>query len=150
MEYLSDTYYFFFIEKYSPKIKSRTLAPKKVYLVDNGLFTYMSKTLTKDIGWLYENLVFVTLKRMGFDVYYYKNSTECDFIGLKQGSIVPVQVSLDIQNEREKKGLITAMEELGVREGCIINKDTSREEKIGDKTIQYIPLWQWLLSDVST
>jgi len=149
MEYLADTYYFFFVEKFSYKVKLRTIAPKKVYLVDNGLFTYMSKTLTKDTGWLYENMVFITLKRMGYDVYYYKNSSECDFIGLKQGEIVPIQVSLDIQNEREKRGLITAMEELGVHEGYIINKDTSLEEKLGDKTIQYVPLWQWVLHDVS-
>lgn len=72
LEYLSDTYYFFFVEKYSYTIKSRMVTPKKIYLIDNGIFTYMAKTLTQDLGWLYENLVFITLKRLGYEIYYYK------------------------------------------------------------------------------
>ena len=41
-----------------------------------------------------------------------------------------------------------AMEELKAREGYIINKDTTHEERWGDKTIRYVPLWQWVLGDV--
>ncbi len=146
LEYLSDTYYFFFVEKYSSAMKSRMVAPKKIYLIDNGIFTYMSKTLTQVLGWLYENLVFITLKRLGHEVYYYKGNYECDFIGLKEKKVLPVQVSLDVNNEREKKGLLEAMEELKVNEGYILNDDVAREEEVEGKVIRYVPLWSWLIN----
>jgi len=146
MECLSDTYYFFFIEKYSPTIKARIITPKKIYLIDNGIFTYMSKTLTRDLGWLYENLVFITLKKRGYDVYYYKNKYECDFIGIKaREEILPIQVSIDVRNERERRGLIEAMKKLNVMRGYIINEDIASEEEIEGKVIKYVPLWKWIL-----
>ncbi|GEM_PF-1415405 len=51
--------------------------------------------------------------------------------------------------ERELKGLIIAMEEFKLRGGLIITEDFEGEEKIGGKTIKYIPLWKWLLYPLS-
>jgi predicted AAA+ superfamily ATPase len=40
---------------------------------------------------------------------------------------------------------LAGMNELKLKKGLIITEDKEGKEKIKGKTIQYIPLWKWLL-----
>ena len=47
--------------------------------------------------------------------------------------------------ERTTKGLIEAMERLGLKEGLLIPRDIEKEETIDGKKIRNLPLWKFLL-----
>lgn len=96
-----------------------------------------------------ENIVFIELQRRKKEVYYHKKSKECDFV-IKEGLKIKeaIQVCFDLNEEckeREIKGLAEAMQEYNLREGTLINYDKEEELKIGNKKIDVMPLWKWLL-----
>jgi predicted AAA+ superfamily ATPase len=51
--------------------------------------------------------------------------------------------------EREKRGLISAMNYFEIGEGIIITSDILDEEIFQDRKITYFPLWFWLLTEES-
>ena len=108
----------------------------------------------KDMGRLYENAVFLELKRkltQNQEINYWKNpeGTECDFI-IREGLAIKkaIQVVYDVSEktrQREVKGIAACAKEFGLKEGLIITKDYEAEEKIDSKKIKFIPLRKWLL-----
>ncbi|GFO96745.1 putative ATPase AAA+ superfamily [groundwater metagenome] len=82
-------------------------------------------------------------------MYYWKNSSECDFLVKEREKITDaIQVCYELSEknkEREINGLIEAMEEFKLNEGLIITNDFEGEEALGGKRIIYTPLWKWLL-----
>jgi uncharacterized protein len=144
-EHIEDTFYFHFISINSKSQRVRSVNPKKVYCIDNGLINCISSSL-ENKGWLYENSVFLHLFRNGYELSYFKGKNECDFIALKNKEIIPIQVSLSPKDEREINGLVEAMDFFKVKTGYIISSDVSEEITFKDKSIYIIPLWQWLLS----
>lgn len=157
--YLSNAYLVFFIEKYSPKLKSQYISPKKVYCIDNGIINTMGFKISRNIGSLIENLVAIELLRRksywfeNWEIYYWEDYThnEVDFV-IKEGKeiIQLIQVTYASTtteiNDREIKALIKASELLGCKNLLIITWDLEDETRIHNKTIKYIPLWKWLLS----
>ena len=144
-EHISDTFYFHFVSIYSKSQRVRSVNPKKVYCVDNGLVNCISSSLD-NVGWLYENSVFLHLFRNGYEINYFKGDNECDFIAIKGKEIIPIQVSLSPKDEREINGLREAMSFFKSKEGYIISSDISEEIKLEEGTIFIIPLWNWLVS----
>jgi uncharacterized protein len=144
-EHIEDTFYFHFISINSKSQRVRSVNPKKVYCIDNGLINCISSSL-ENKGWLYENSVFLHLFRNGYELSYFKGKNECDFIALKNKEIIPIQVSLSPKDEREINGLVEAMDFFKVKTGYIISSDVSEEITFKDKNIYIIPLWQWLVS----
>ncbi len=148
-------YLFFFISIYSKTIKDRSQYPRKVYLGDTGFMYAISGK--KDLGKLYENAVFLELKRKlinNSEINYWKNKqgSEVDFVireGLKTNKII--QVCYDINNEktklREIKGIIACSKELKSKKGLIITKDLEEEKIVESIKIKFIPLWKWLLEN---
>ena len=107
-----------------------------------------------------ENLVFMELVKRGHvpnrEIFYYKtrNDREVDFV-LKKGHIVTelVQVcyeslSPDVE-QREVKALIEASGELDVQKLTVLTWDEKREVKKDEMTVQFVPLWEWLLDKKS-
>ncbi|MDO8460208.1 MAG: ATP-binding protein [Nanoarchaeota archaeon] len=148
-------YLFFFIPIYSKTIKDRSQYPRKAYLGDTGFMYAISGK--KDLGKLYENAVFLELKRRlanNIEINYWKNKqgSEVDFVireGLKVNEII--QVCYDITEEktksRELKGLVSCSKELRVNKGLIITKDFEDERTVEGIKIKFIPLWKWLLEN---
>jgi len=46
---------------------------------------------------------------------------------------------------REKKALLSGLQELGLETGIILTQHEKWEEKIKDYTLKIIPVWEWLL-----
>lgn len=152
--YAQTSYLFFFTQIFSNNIKDRTQYPRKAYLGDTGFMNAISGK--KDKGRLYENAVFLELKRRLNDnqeINYWKDkSSECDFV-IREGLKVKdaMQVSYDIDNDktfrREINGIVTCAEEFGLKKGIIITKDYESEEKHNKINLKFIPLWKWLIKE---
>lgn len=147
--YLEESFLIFEVHKYDVSLKKQFVSNKKIYVIDNGMRNSVAFYTSEDMGRLLENLVFLELKRRGFNPYYYKGKRECDFV-IKEKNVITsaIQVStvLNAQNrEREIGGLAEAIETLRAKHGLILTKDISDEIKIGTKKIQIKPVYQWLL-----
>jgi predicted AAA+ superfamily ATPase len=142
---------FFFVKRFSFSLKEQENSPRKVYLIDNGIFTVSAFKLTENYGRMLENLVAVELKRRGKEVFYYKsNNKEVDFV-VKNARYAEkiIQVCYDISEygarEREIKSLIKASESLKCKDLLIITWDLEDEIKVENNRIKFLPLWKWLL-----
>jgi hypothetical protein len=160
LKYARDVFFMFTVEIFSYKIKDRLQYPRKVYLIDTGLVNALVPSISSNIGRLYENVVFLHLKRMignnpGMGIYYWKDrqGREVDFVitdELKPRKLI--QVSYDVSSpatmKREKRSLLKAMEEFNLKKGIIITGHYSGEEEEEGKYIRFIPLYEWLLADI--
>jgi predicted AAA+ superfamily ATPase len=148
-----DSYLFFFNSLYSRAIKNQSQYSRKAYLGDTG---FMNAIIGKKrFGRLFENLVFLELKRrLNFsqEINYWKNSKgdECDFLikkGLKPNELI--QVVYEISDEKIKKreisGIVSCAKEFNLKKGLIITKDFESKEIKGGIKITFMPLWKWLL-----
>jgi len=145
INYIETTMYFFFVPLYTDSEKKRVVNPKKIYIVDNGLVNALLNKEAQEKGWYYENQVFLELKRREYDLFYYSGEKECDFIAIKHNEKKAIQVTLSPELDREKIGLLDAMDKLNLKEGLIITDDIEKVETVKGKKIKYVPLWLWLL-----
>ena len=86
-----------------------------MYFIDTGFMTALSTKFSKNLGRLFENLVFHKLIRENETVHYYKDDkgNEVDFAILSEGKTTNLcQVCFDLTDEdtrnREVKSLIKA------------------------------------------
>jgi predicted AAA+ superfamily ATPase len=61
-----------------------------------------------------------------------------------------IQVCYDLNNidtfSREKKALVSGLNEFGIDTGTIITHYEKRVERLGKYTLDIVPIWEWLLS----
>jgi len=152
ISYLTNTYLLFELNKYDYSLKKQETYSKKIYCIDTGLISKISFNFSENLGRLYENCVFIELKRRGKEIYFWKDKSdyEVDFLITEKNKVTALmQVSYDLSNpktkEREVKALLLGLNEFKLKIGIIITKDIDKEEKIENKTIKFIPLWKWLL-----
>lgn len=144
-KYFLQSMLIFEVRKFAESVYKRMRNPAKVYLVDTGI---CKRVTSKDIGRLLENIFFLELRRRGFDVFYFEEKRECDFIAMKDNKLFPIQVSYELNNEnikRETDGLIEACRWLNIKEGEIITYDEEKEMKLEGVSIKVIPAWKWLI-----
>jgi predicted AAA+ superfamily ATPase len=134
------------VPRFSWSAKVQSLAPKKLYIVDPGLIHTGSLSFTKNSGALLENFVFQELRRVTDDIYYFSEKDgECDFIVHPHaGAPLCIQVCRELtqdNQERELRGLISALSYFNLTEGFIITADTTDEILQDGKKIHIIPAW---------
>ncbi|MGD2092752.1 MAG: ATP-binding protein [Candidatus Aminicenantes bacterium] len=152
--YLQDSYLVLGIPIFSPSVKKQVYNPDKYYGIDAGLYHAVSFTVSESKGPLYENTVFLELKRRlkgNAQLFYYKTKTgkEIDFLFKDRNNIQLIQVSADISDKntlhREKRALIEAAKEIGIKEGMIINGNI-KDSTVEDGTrISIVPIWEFLI-----
>jgi len=157
VSYIETSYFLHSLMIFSKNIKDQLQYPKKSYYIDNGFITSLSLKFSDNRSRLYENAVFIELKRKFFsdvnkEIYYWKSqkNEEVDFV-IKNSTKVEqlIQVCYDIDDydtkRRELKALVKASKELRCRNLVVITHDKKGNEKYKDKNIIYKPLWLWLL-----
>lgn len=157
--FFEEAYLFSFVKRFSFKVKEQEKSPRKVYPVDTGLARTIGFRIGENWGRLAETLVFQELARKrsrdpGCEVFYWKDPQhrEVDFV-LRENREVRrlIQVCWDTDRpetrEREVRALLKALEEFRLKEGWVVTEDREEEETINGRTIRYIPLWKWLLSE---
>ena len=115
-----------------------------MYFIDNGYLQtfYISRNISKKL----ENTVAAHLFFRGNSLRYFRNSLEIDFLLEDK---IPLQVSYTVSEpttfEREIQGLIKYLEFAGSKTGYIITWNESKTIKKGNKTINILPAWYFLL-----
>jgi len=148
ISYFEETYFLSVINKFDYSAKKILRSEKKVYVLDSGFIKALSTSITKDKGWLLENLVFNVLNNK-FKVYYYSNGTECDFLIVKNKSIesaIQVTWELNGNKKREFDGLYDTMEKFNIKTGLILTFDQEETIRKEGKKIEIKPVWKWLLT----
>ncbi|MHA1776148.1 MAG: hypothetical protein DRO88_04150 [Promethearchaeia archaeon] len=160
LDYLEKAYLFFSLSIYSKRYKTQHRSPRKIYSVDLGLNAKIGFRTESNITRQIENLVFLELKRRSiqyerpFEIYYWKSPEqyEVDFVikfGTKITQLIQVcyMINSDKIRNREEKGLLKANEELECEKMLLITWDEEQIVKRKEKSIEYIPLWKWLLNN---
>lgn len=158
---LEEAFIVFTLPKFSFKLKEQIKTSKKIYVVDNGIINVLGFSFSENRGRLYENAVFLELKRWqsinpNLELFYYKNiqGNEVDFVvkdGLKITQLIQVCFTIDENTKRrELRALIHASKELKCNNLIVVTNDYEGEEEISwfgiKRKIRYIQLWKWLLT----
>ena len=141
--FLKDAYLLDFIPIFSHSLKVQARNPKKVYVMDMGIYTENSLSTSDNTGRRLENLIFLQLRKKYKHIFYFKDKGECDFIAMEKNSVKEaIQVCLTVDNEnfnREYNGLLEAMQNLNLKEGSIVTLNQSDIFKKDDMVIRIIP-----------
>jgi len=120
-QYVEDAFLIFSIPLYSESVRKSQANPKKIYAIDTGLIRAMMFDVTKNLGRLFENLIYLDLRRQGLIIHYYLTTAryEVDFlVQNRQGKKMLIQVTWDMDNPetqaREERALAVAMDELDI------------------------------------
>lgn len=151
LSWLEDTYLLFFLQRFSWSAKNRAVNPRKVYAIDTGLVNANSLSFTKDKGRLLENIIYLFLRQKNFDLSYFREQAECDFVVFEKGKCkMVIQVCEQLHNEnkaRETKGLLEAMDFFGLKSGIIITQKQKDILEFDKQTIQLIPANQFMMEN---
>jgi predicted AAA+ superfamily ATPase len=151
LEILEEVFLFFQINLFDYSIKRQIYNPSKIYIIDTALGNSISFKFSENIGHIYENLVFLELKRRNKEIYYWKSKKgkEVDFLikrGLDIEEAIQVSYNLDYKKtlDREIESLLIAKDEFSIKYLTIITEDEDMEKEIENTKIRIIPLWKWL------
>ncbi len=147
-EYLSDAYTLFTTSIFRSSVKEEQRNPKKVFIIDNGFNYIYNTSFSPDYSKLYENSVFLHLRRKYPEIYYFKEKKEVDFYIPAERLLI--NVSYDISErktfQREINSLIEGMRYLNLKKAYLVTSDREKEIEIDGYKIYIKPLWKWLLS----
>jgi len=151
LDHLTDAFLFYKVPIHSRSEKARMINPPRIYTIDTGLLNAVTFRNSHDYGPRLENMVFMHLRRNGYDVEYVctQEGHEVDFFARSKnsGEAQLIQVCWEMSDKktaaREVKGLKSAMSEYAFSSGTIVTWD---DEARLDDGIEVIPAWKWLLS----
>ncbi len=153
LEWFEDAYFMFTVRIFDASAARRDTNPKRVYCVDHAMVTSVSSGILVNSGHLLKNIIFMALRRLHPEIYYYKTKTgrEVDFIVQMYGRPrMMVQVCESLAEpqtrKRETAALGEAMAELGLKTGTIVTRNGEERIKAGSGTIEVVPAWRFLLN----
>lgn len=119
--YIEDAYLAFSVPIFTESIRKVQSNPKKIYAIDPGLIRALTLNFTSNFGRLFENLIYLDLRRRGHTIYYYLTAQryEVDFlVQNSKGEKKLLQVVWDMKDQdtasREVRALQQAQNELGI------------------------------------
>ena len=145
--YLEEAFILFRTERWSRSVRQQAANPIKIYTIDVAFRRAMSTHA--DIGRIFENVVFLHLRRSGLIPYYFMGRQEVDFYG-NNHHLINACYSLEdtTTRQREITGLTEAMQALDHEESWLITWEEEETFQQEGKTIHIQPLWKWLLNDI--
>lgn len=128
--YIEDAYLAFSINIYDPSIRKTYTNPKKLYAIDHGMMRALTLDYENDPGRLFENIIYLELRRLDCKLNYYlsKERYEIDFLAqTPRGHKKFFQVAWQIDDNnvllREERALQAGIKELKI-DGEIITLDS--------------------------
>jgi predicted AAA+ superfamily ATPase len=119
--HIEDAYLVFPVAIYDKSIRKATSNPKKLYAIDPGMIRALTLDYEGDLGRLFENIIYLELRRHGCKINYYLTSEgyEIDFLAQTPlGTKKFFQVVWDMQDsntiEREERALKAGIKELKI------------------------------------
>ena len=152
LDYACSIFLFFKIPKFSGSMIRETSSLSKYYLIDNGLRSAVLMPQSEDEGKLFENSVFLHLRRnlrTEEKIYYYNERNECDFV-IQSGNAIShlIQVTTELNGSnknRETTGLLEACKYTGCDNLTIITLNQEDSISNDGRLIKVIPAWKWML-----
>jgi len=154
VSFMEEAWLFLTLPKFSFK-NQESLRYRKIYMVDIAFSTLAGALSTPNRGHLLENIVFLELFRRRqtshYELYYYKKTIGVDFVIYQDRTVLElIQVCWTIRDPKtrtkEVRALQTAALDLNPRKMTIITMDEKLEIPVNGKTIEVIPVTEWLLS----
>lgn len=109
---LVDSYIIYKVSRYDIKGKEYLKTGDKYYCSDLGLRNYLLGDV-KDYGSILENVIFLELKRRGYDIYVGKyDDSEVDFVIRNNEGIKYIQVALSVRDEKTLKRELTPLDNI--------------------------------------
>lgn len=154
LQWFEDAYFIFSVPRYTPSVAKQAREFCKLYCIDHALAGSLSAGILRNRGQQLENIVFLALRRLTPDVYYFKTEKgyEVDFLALQRsvGKKWPVQVSENIDDpatrSRELRALTAAMAETHTEEGWLVTESAYDEITVPEGIIHVMPAADFLLS----
>ncbi len=144
IDYLCRSFLFYQIQRYDIKGKKYLESDKKYYLADLSFRFAELGTKDADYGHLYENIVALELLRRGYEVYVGKlYAKEVDFVAIKEGEKLYIQVSDDISREETYKRELSPL--LSIKDAypkMIIAR--TKHEETQHEGIRILDIARWL------
>lgn len=122
LNFIEDAYLAFSVPLFNKSIRKIQTNPKKLYAIDTGMIRAVTLDYENDFGRLFENIIFLELKRLNCKVSYYLTAEryEVDFlIQTPRGHKKFFQVAWNTEDkktlEREQRALQIAMDEQKIK-----------------------------------
>lgn len=148
IEVLTESMFFYKVERYDVKGKNILSSLEKYYVVDIGIRQIKLGRNYTDLGHIIENIVYLELMRRNYNVYIgYFTNAEIDFVAIKNGEMEYYQVCLSLLNEEVLKREVKSLKMINDNyPKYIISMD-----KVGTNYnidgIKHINLIDWLIKD---
>ena len=145
IDHLCNAFAFYRVRRFDVSGKRYLASGDKYYLADHSFRYAQLGTRKLDFGHIYENMVAIELLRRGWEVYvgvlYQK---EVDFVAIKQGRRIYIQVSDDISRESAFEREISPLRKIRDAYPKAIIARTGHEATDWDG-IKVIDLARWLM-----
>jgi predicted AAA+ superfamily ATPase len=154
LEHLEDAYLLFTTHVASRSLRVQKSNPRKCYPIDAGLAAASSFQAAEDTGHLLETIVYLELRRRGFQMNYVQTAAghEVDFLAidlLGRRRLIQVAANLDAPStrQRELRALEEAMAEHGLRRSTLITLGDEEKIAVAGGEVEVVPAWSWLLRE---
>lgn len=109
---LIDSYIIYKISRYDIKGKEYLKTGDKYYVCDLGLRNYLLGEV-RDYGSILENIIFLKLKRRGYEIYIGKyDDKEVAFVVKNNDGIKYIQVALSVRDEKTLERELTVLDSI--------------------------------------
>ncbi len=144
--YFQETFLFYEIRQYSPSLRKQMRSLSKFYCVDPALPRSVAGSSSSGYSSEFENLVFLELKRIFSEIYYWRSQDgrEVDFLVKGQKGWRGIQVAYSVSSpetlNREIEALKSLNSEIAVEKNYIVTAAENRTIKTDSVRVEVISL----------